>query len=861
MKKRKKILSFVLLFALLFSLLSTIDFIETKAFIADPLWEPSFYYTECYNEIRFNKVKPSGASATIGELDSDYSLNMIVNESNMCHEYLYGYHEFTLDQNVAASIVLDNLTQIIDYDIHLYKINNGNIQQIASAISPYTFIDDEINMTLTPGHYYLVIEIQDRTSTYFNASSSNDFRVIYNFYPTGNPNKWHETNSTIDYNSFSNNTEVLSSLSQQYLNLFMQEIDSGWTTDGPNYKHVQILEYENKLVFDQLNQDDRLYYETVVGILYFEDSSDYLIFQEGQMGYNHTVYLLDKTTEIQFARLRIRQEAVRSAAHIPDNLGMPSYTEPQGSVDIELIDNVVLEYDWNFNTLSYIREANKNDITITNLQSVASVKDVDDPTNEMRNDNTFNYISTDSKYYNEDDDITIVHNYYHDAFDSNIQSVVNHGWEHVIKQVPGVNNIYSAVKSVREFTDPWVEAYQNTTIRQYEVSSYTPITNNHQTFGMPNQSYDPLNDPYNLGDGAQRVVGTFMSDDEGYLLTAISNPIMTENYLRFNYDLFVTDPYNTGFRPTDVYVSTVGSFETGNRKFDLFNYPDTNADYYNRLVYRTGYTNYYTINGLDSDKFLNIELEYDPDNVSKVIKVFEKTNNGYELLESSTTSIQNMFFDAYKTYFVAVEYTGLVTGDYSDGRLTFTEVIQSLNKPIVTISNITDYSAQVTYTNPNSHEVDLYRKLGSSNYVFVTTLAPNATYTETLSLPFGSTTALYSKLVHSSGVESSYTYKSITTDGRPTITTINVSNTFVKYKYTNNSSQTVKVYAEIGDSTPDIIKCTLAPGQSCYVTFSGLTPDTLYTFYVRFRTLSGQYSQSTGRTVRTTGGDIWFEQF
>ena len=94
--------------------------------------------------------------------------------------------------------------------------------------------------------------------------------------------------------------------------------------------------------------------------------------------------------------------------------------------------------------------------------------------------------------------------------------------------------------------------------------------------------------------------------------------------------------------------------------------------------------------------------------------------------------------------------------------------------------------------------------------------------------------------------------------GSPTISTLDVAERYVEFRYTNNTDQVVNVYAEKNDSTPDVYIGTLDPGEYIDYTFTYLIPDRLYTFYVRFGDVhrQGVYSSSSSRTIRTLGGDI-----
>jgi len=53
-----------------------------------------------------------------------------------------------------------------------------------------------------------------------------------------------------------------------------------------------------------------------------------------------------------------------------------------------------------------------------------------------------------------------------------------------------------------------------------------------------------------------------------------------------------------------------------------------------------------------------------------------------------------------------------------------------------------------------------------------------------------------------------------------------VTETSVKFTYTNTSGNYVKVYAEKNDSTPDIYVGIIAPFGTMTYTFTNLTPDT-----------------------------------
>lgn len=90
----------------------------------------------------------------------------------------------------------------------------------------------------------------------------------------------------------------------------------------------------------------------------------------------------------------------------------------------------------------------------------------------------------------------------------------------------------------------------------------------------------------------------------------------------------------------------------------------------------------------------------------------------------------------------------------------------------------------------------------------------------------------------------------------PTINVINVSTSSITLQYVNTSSVPVKVYAERGDSTPDVyLGVILQPGQSYTHSYNKLAKDTIYYFYVQYvdSIRTERSSTITSRMVRTWG--------
>ncbi len=112
--------------------------------------------------------------------------------------------------------------------------------------------------------------------------------------------------------------------------------------------------------------------------------------------------------------------------------------------------------------------------------------------------------------------------------------------------------------------------------------------------------------------------------------------------------------------------------------------------------------------------------------------------------------------------------------------------------------------------------------------------------------------------INSKGTSNFIPAFSVDNPSTPTINTISVTETLVKFKYTNNTDRIVRVCAEKFDSTPDQCNNVLEPGEYVYITYSGLVPDRWYKFYVRFEDYyrPGLYSTTILRNVKTLGGDI-----
>lgn len=119
----------------------------------------------------------------------------------------------------------------------------------------------------------------------------------------------------------------------------------------------------------------------------------------------------------------------------------------------------------------------------------------------------------------------------------------------------------------------------------------------------------------------------------------------------------------------------------------------------------------------------------------------------------------------------------------------------------------------------------------------------------------------YSKFVDerngNSSTVSSITVQTEVDYEKPIVSLWSRSTSSLTFKVTNvsNSDEALLLFAELGDSTPDNNISTLFSGDSYYVTFSGLSSNTYYTFYALFK--DENYiivTSTTSLTVKTLYG-------
>lgn len=812
---------------------------------ADVPLNPTFSAQSYYCNVYMNYYDPSTNEELSGGMIDLPDIRAEFNEeTDVCtydHEH---YEDFVIDRVVSGTISVDNLTNTVNVDIGLYRINQDHITEIAVANNSTISVTDVITVSnLAPGHYYLYV----RQSDYYPSNNNvNDYRVSYDLHSQSSSNLWNLTYST--------SSGFPTAVAQTFFansNLNYEDM----VINGNCIGNVQKAEFYSQPVFEYNN----LVYQTIVGIVAFDDITNYANFTYGTYMYDTYAsrYLVERKSRIYFARVLIEEQMIRGEYSISSDFDFTLSDFNNGRVSMELLDNYTMVYDWNTNVLSYEGQSDKNDLTIRNVELMVRTFDNDqDPTN----DPSFKDATTTVDLYED----TIITNdpengYFADAISATASYTTTKLFEHVIGCIPGASEIYSWLMTASDIVQIgllWVDAFDDYLSANQDVIAQKPLTGNYLEF-------------YNTASGSPaREVGAYMTcnEDEGFFLTPKLGTSKGDNF-DFQYNLHSNAQGSNGTTPVNISVSIFGEIQVGDYTMSLFSFESLNGmESGYQSQYLSGYTEYYIMDTvLAQDVNISIDLLNNPDNVDFNIVVLQQVGTDYVEYSVSNGPVSSITLEAGFAYVIYPEYLSDTQEEYVDGLLEITELVPPV-QPTMTVTTKTETSITIVYYNPNDYSVVLFAERGDSTPdVMVKIMSPHETYSVTYGgLSFGKSYSFYSKFISTvNGLSSVISVASATTLGYPIVTTVSVTETTVTFIYQNTSSHYVKVYAEKNDSTPDVLIGTLAPYSTMTYTFRYLTPDTLYSFYVKFYdyTSSLTYSTTIARTIRTLGGGIILEGF